>query len=104
MEIGKNKFMDLDRYYRIKLLEAYHMYLSQKIFYSYQEDFDLADLVGQSQYFEKKMEELYNGFIDLNIDIKLYLFNRSENDLLELDEFICCRDNEIMENLLSMGA
>ena len=103
MELGNNLFRKMGPIERNELLKAYNTYLSNEVFYALQEDLVPDDsLIGQSQYFELNMEKLYKGFVDLNIRIKIYLYERLATDLLVTYNTIIARNKDIVQNFIDI--
>ena len=107
MEIGNRTWDDLEPSERGRLLKAYDNLLTDKIFYAIQEEIPIEDvdcLVGQSQYFELRMEEKLPGFTGLKENIKMYLFKRLKTDLLYKYQTILTQNCVLMENLMKVGS
>ena len=107
MEIGSRTWDDLEPSERGRLLKAYDNLLTDKIFYAIQEEIPIEDvdcLVGQTQYFELRMEEKFPGFIDLKQNIKMYLYKRLRIDLLYKHSVILTQNCVLMENLMKVDS
>ena len=107
MEIGSRTWDDLEPSERGRLLKAYDNLLTDKVFYAIQEEIPIDDvdcLVGQSQYFELRMEEKFPGFIDLKQNIKMYLYKRLRIDLLYKHSVILTQNCVLMENLMKVDS
>ena len=107
MEIGNRTWDDLEPFDRGRLLKAYDNLLTDKIFYAIQEEIPIEDvdcLVGQSQYFELRMEEKFPGFTGLKENIKMYLFKRLKTDLLYKYQTILTQNCVLMENLMKVDS
>ena len=107
MEIGSRTWDDLEPSERGRLLKAYDNLLTDKIFYAIQEEIPIEDvdcLVGQSQYFEIRMEAKFQGFIELKENIKMYLYKRLKTDLLYKYQDILTRNCVLMENLMKVDS
>ena len=107
MEIGNRTWDDLEPHERGRLLKAYDNLLTDKVFYAIQEEISIEDvdcLVGQSQYFELRMEEKFPGFIELKENIKMYLYKRLRTDLLYKYQTILTQNCVLMENLMKVDS